>query len=177
MKILLHCCCAPCAGGCAELLLEQGHETVLYFANSNLASVGEYELRLESVKRLAELFRLELTAEPYDHAMYLKRVEKLEAEPEGGARCAKCFGYSLELSAAAAKRLRCDKFCTSLTVSPHKNSKLIGQIGGTFHGFIFYDFKKNNGFARSREIAEANNFYLQNFCGCEFSTRKICQTT
>ena len=48
-KLLLHCCCAPCAGGCVghpvlaerELLPE-----LLYFSNSNLDSAEEFERRL-----------------------------------------------------------------------------------------------------------------------------------
>ena len=34
------------------------------------------------------------------------------------------------------------------------------------------DFKKQNGFLKTMEIAKSNNFYRQQYCGCEFSIRK-----
>ena len=33
------------------------------------------------------------------------------------------------------------------------------------------DFKKQNGFKISREIAKKYNMYAQSYCGCEFSIR------
>lgn len=171
MSILLHCCCAPCAGGCVERLLERygrGNVT-LYFANSNLCDASEFEKRLDPVRRLAEMFGLPLEVDGYDHGEYLRRVAGLEGEKEGGRRCEKCFLLSLERSSLAAKRLGRAKFCTSLTVSPHKNSALLEKLGGAFDNFEFYDFKKKDGFLRGARIARENGFYRQKFCGCEFS--------
>ena len=62
-------------------------------------------------------------------------------------------------------------FATTLTVSPHKNSRLIFEVGGRYEHFEPWDFKKKDGFKRSRELAREYGFYLQNFCGCEFSVR------
>ena len=44
--LLLHCCCAPCAGGCIThpFLDEQALEVaVLYFSNSNIDAVRNVE--------------------------------------------------------------------------------------------------------------------------------------
>lgn len=62
-------------------------------------------------------------------------------------------------------------FATTLTVSPHKNSRLIFEVGSRFQGFEPWDFKKKDGFKRSLELSKQYCFYRQNFCGCEFSFR------
>ena len=62
-------------------------------------------------------------------------------------------------------------FTTSLTVSPHKNSHLIFEIGARWRHFENYDFKKRDGFKRSLELSRRFGFYRQSFCGCEFSVR------
>ena len=35
-KILLHCCCAPCAAPILEWLKENQYEVILYFYNPNI---------------------------------------------------------------------------------------------------------------------------------------------
>ena len=65
-------------------------------------------------------------------------------------------------------------FTTTLSVSPHKNSNQIfeqGQIIAKKYGlnFIEYNFKKQDGFKISRQIARENNMYAQTYCGCAMS--------
>ena len=60
-------------------------------------------------------------------------------------------------------------FTTTLTVSPHKDSRLIFSIGGRSPLFEPMDFKKKGGFLRSIQLSKEYGFYRQNFCGCEFS--------
>jgi len=62
-------------------------------------------------------------------------------------------------------------------VSPHKNSLQIFEEAKkvqneTGISFLEYNFKKQNGFLISRQIAKENNMYAQSYCGCEFSIRK-----
>ncbi len=166
--LLLHVCCAPCAGGCVDRLLkEEKRQVVLYYSNSNIDTKEEFEYRLASVRKLAELYGLELIVDEYDHTSWLNHISGSESEPERGARCPLCFGWSLKRAAEYAAS-RGMNFTTSLTVSPHKNSKMIFEVGRRFENFEEWDFKKRDGFKRSRDIAKANNFYLQNYCGCEF---------
>ena len=49
---------------------------------------------------------------------------------------------------------------------------MIFEVGSRWDHFEPHDFKKKNGFLRSRELARKYGFYLQNFCGCEFSRRE-----
>ena len=53
--ILLHTCCAPCAGGCVERLLEENRRVILYYSNDNMCDIGEFNRRLDSVKLLERL--------------------------------------------------------------------------------------------------------------------------
>lgn len=166
--LLLHICCAPCGGSCVERLLGEGRNLLLFYSNSNIATREEFERRLASVRRLAEIFEVELLIDPYDHAAWLTHVAGLEKEPERGARCSVCFGWSLQRAAEAAAA-RDMNFATTLTVSPHKSSKVIFEVEGAYAHFEKLDFKKKDGFKRSRELARQYGFYLQDFCGCEFS--------
>ncbi|MBO7147226.1 MAG: epoxyqueuosine reductase QueH [Lentisphaeria bacterium] len=173
-EILLHTCCAPCASSCVERLLTEKRKVSLYFSNSNICSEEEFEKRLHEVRKLAELHDLELIVDPYDHDRWLQwlknQLPDFAEYPEKGARCRFCFTYSLRQTAEEAAKRKIP-FCTSLTVSPHKNSKLLFEIGTELGNFECYDFKKKDGFKRSMTLARQYGFYCQNFCGCEFSIR------
>ena len=160
-KLLLHCCCAPCAGGCVghpvlaerELLPE-----LLYFSNSNLDSAEEFERRLACVRKLGEKFNISVAVDPYDHEAWKQAVAGLESAPEGGARCRKCFEFSLSRAAAAAER-NGFKFATSLTVSPRKSSSTIFAVASGLTGFVPLDFKKKNGYLNGTKLAKELGFY------------------
>ena len=169
-EILLHICCAPCGGGCVERLLGEGRKVRLFYSNGNIATLEEFDRRLDSVKLLARHFGVALEVDPYDHAAYLAAVAGLEDEPEHGRRCAKCFAFNLGRAARRAAELGVT-FATTLTVSPHKDSAMIFAAGGAYPNFEAIDFKKRDGFLRSNRIARELGFYRQNFCGCEFSLR------
>ena len=101
----------------------------------------------------------------------------MQKEPEKGKRCNKCFEYRLLKSAQKAKDLGIKTFTTTLSVSPHKVSRNVfeaGQNAAQQYGLTFLeqDFKKQNGFLKTMEIAKKNDFYRQQYCGCEFSIRK-----
>lgn len=170
-KLLLHVCCAPCACGCLEKIAER--EVVLFFSNSNIASEAEFEKRLENVRIFADRFSFPLIVDPYDHSAWMRSVSlvpEYKTAPERGARCAACFSFSLAQTAEMAQRKGMN-FATTLTVSPHKNSKLIFSIGEKYPHFESIDFKKNDGFLKSLRLSGELNLYRQNFCGCEYSVR------
>ena len=112
----------------------------------------------------------------YDPENYLEAVRGLEGEPEGGARCAVCFRMRLEEAARYAKDNGFDGFTTTLTVSPHKNYRVISEIGREVAeeaGIEYYpfDFKKKDGFLHSIRLSKAYGLYRQDYCGCGFSKR------
>ena len=70
--------------------------------------------------------------------------------PEGGERCFKCYALRLEETAKQAKKLGFDYFCTTLSISPLKNSQKINEIGFEIEKkygvkWLPSDFKKKEG--------------------------------
>ncbi len=168
-RILLHTCCAPCAVASAERLILDGYEVVLYFCNWNIYPEAEYLKRLEHARKLAKQMNLIVEEDLYDHAQWLAHIQGLENEPEKGARCRKCFELSLRRSSQMANRLDIPVFTTTLTLSPHKVSRMLFEIGSQFPHFVPFDFKKKGGFLRSIKLSEEFSLYRQTNCGCEFS--------
>lgn len=172
-SVLLHCCCAPCATSVTERVIKT-IKPVLYYYNPNIYPEAEYLKRLSELEKLARHFSLELISEPYDENEFLGAIAGFENEKEGGARCPVCFRVRLEKTAARAKRERLAAFCTTLTVSPHKNAAIVNAIGEEVAAarnilWIPSDFKKRNGYLRSCQMCRELDIYRQNYCGCRFS--------
>ena len=174
MNLLLHTCCAPCASHCVLALRELGHSVTLFFSNANLAPHDEYLKRLGSVRLLAERWGVPLLIDEPDHADWLCAVARgFEAEKERGVRCGRCFRYSLGRTQAAMSRGGFDGFTTTLTVSPHKHTPTLFEVGRALDAerFLAIDFKKGDGFKRSLRLTAELGLYRQSTCGCEFSAR------
>ena len=149
----------------------------LYFYNPNIYPKSEYARRLEDVKKFSENCGAALIIGDYSHECWDNYVSGLECEAEGHKRCEKCFMFRLQKTAYEAKLNSFDYFASTMSISPHKNYKLINEIGKRLeksHG-IFYlesDFKKKDGFKKSNEISKKFDFYRQNYCGCKYSIPK-----
>ncbi len=172
-RVLLHVCCGPCATHCIGVLQEQGIEVTLFFSNANIFPEEERLLRLENVKKLASILNLPLVIDEPPHSDWLKAVAGFESAPEGGERCRRCFGFNLARARDYAAANGFDAFTTSLTVSPHKKSAVIFEVGMSLDAehFLPVDFKKSNGFLHSIELTRKYGLYRQSYCGCEFSRR------
>jgi len=173
-KILVHCCCGPCATSSIKRLIDEGYEPVLCYGNSNIWPEEENNLRYENLLKVAQYFGgLQVIRQPYDHKRWLEFVKGLEKEPEGGARCLRCFEFNLRAAYEEAKRLGIDRFTTTLTVSRFKNSARIFSVGSKFDSFAPMDFKKKDGFAKSCQMAAELGLYRQQYCGCEFAPGEV----
>jgi len=151
----------------------------LFFSNCNLDTAAEYERRLAAARTLGAADGVAVVADAYDHAAWRAEVAAGHEEaPEKGARCARCFRYSLARTAAYAAAHGFDAFASSLTVSPHKVSSMVFAAGrdaaASVPGapaFLEADFKKRDGFLLSRRRSAELGLYRQDYCGCEFSRR------
>ncbi len=179
-KLLVHSCCAPCSSYVLEYLNKYFNITVLYY-NPNIYPFEEYEYRKNEQKRLISEMEFENPVSfidcDYDNNSFNKAVKGLEAEPEGGKRCEKCFELRLNKTAEVAKENGFDYFVTTLSISPLKNAETLNRIGkeaGEKYGvkYLLSDFKKNNGYKRSIELSREYSLYRQNFCGCVYSKQK-----
>lgn len=176
-KILLHCCCAPCSTASIERLLADSYEIVLFYSNSNIYPKEEFDKRLLYMQKLAEIYKLKLIVEGYDHESWSRAVKGLEDEPEKGRRCSACFAYNLATAEKKASELGIEEFTTTLTLSPHKISEMIFNAAKDMAGYVPYNFKKQDGFKRSLELSEKYGLYRQNYCGCEYSLRIQAKAT
>ena len=176
-SLLLHCCCAPCSTYVLEYLSNYFRITTFYY-NPNIFPEEEYQHRVAELKRFSAEFPtkypVQLLEGNYEPAKYYAAVKGLEHDPEGGARCLKCFELRLGESAKVAKELGMDYFTTTLTISPMKDAAVLNEIGekmaekfGVRH--LPSNFKKRNGFLRSTEICKIYGLYRQDFCGCVYS--------
>lgn len=176
-KLLLHSCCGPCSSACLERLIEQFDVTVLYY-NPGIEPTEEYYLRLENQKKIISSIpggeNISLIEGPYDPDSFHAFADSMADEPEGGKRCEACFRQRLSYTAQIADQMGFDYFTTTLTISPHKNAKLINEIGEALQEkavWLHSDFKKQNGFLRSIELSKEYGLYRQDYCGCVFSVR------
>jgi len=178
-RLLLHTCCAPCSSRCIEYLSNYFDITVLYY-NPNIYPYEEYEKRkkeqIKLINTLQTKNKLNFLDCDYDNELYNEKIKGLEQCKEGGNRCSICFNLRLEKTAILAKKNNYDYFCSTLTVSPHKNSKLINEIGETISNkynikWLYSDFKKNEGYKQSIELSKKYQLYRQDYCGCIYSIR------
>ena len=174
--LLLQSCCGPCSSYVLEYLTQYFDVTVLYY-NPNIQPEAEYEKRLFYQREVLKHIPAKLMECDYDGDAFEKVAAGYEAEPEGGAHCTRCFLLRLEETARRAAAHHFDFFCTTLTVSPHKDAERINRIGadlGKTYGvrWLPSDFKKRNGYLRSIQRAKEFGLYRQDWCGCEYSHQR-----
>ncbi len=179
-NLLLHICCAPDASIPVPDLLAEGWNVKGFFYGSNIHPFEEYKKRLEALKILINHTGIDCEILEYNPDEWLEKIRGLEDEPEGGRRCEKCFELQLEAGACCAKKsgLKIENFCTTLTISPHKNVNLINYLGekiSNLYNITWLNkiWRKNNGFLRSIRASKELGLYRQNYCGCIFSKRDL----
>lgn len=182
-RILLHSCCAPCSSHVITFLTKFFDITILYY-NPNISPIEEYEKRKEEqirlINEIEKINKIDIIDCDYDNDKYESLIKGYEDCPERGQRCTICFNLRLEKTAKMASELKYDYFCSTLTVSPYKNSKLINEIGeklGEKYNikWLYSDFKKEDGYKKSIELSHKYNLYRQNYCGCKYSIRSGMQ--
>ena len=163
--------------------LNRAFDIAVFYYNPNIAPAEEFEHRVAEQIRLAEALphegRIEVIRGEYDPQVFYDAVRGHEDDPEGGARCERCFRLRLSETAEAGRRAAGDDyFTTTLTISPLKDARLLNAIGlelGERFGVAWLpsDFKKKNGYKRSCELSEQYGLYRQDYCGCVFSGEGI----
>lgn len=177
-KVLLHCCCAPCSAPIIEWMQNNNISPVLFFYNPNIYPIGEYLKRKQEWSKYAQLKKLEFIEGDYNHNAWLNKISGFENQPERGLRCLLCFKMRLEATSLLASKLNIPTFTTTLAGSRWKSFKQIVEAGNfsasSIDGVQFWDkdWKKGGLTERRKALLLENNFYNQQYCGCEFSIRK-----
>ena len=173
------------AGDRAEAAGE-GLPTV-FFSNSNIFPLAEYELRRGELLRYAaqlghmatdgsqEPKGLMVIDDVYDHEAWRCAVRGLEDEPERGQRCLQCFRFRLERAARYAHEHGFNVLTTTLASSRWKDLGQVDAAGSyacsLFPGLRWWgrNWRKGGLQERRAAIIREQQFYNQTWCGCEFS--------
>ncbi|MDC1377224.1 epoxyqueuosine reductase QueH [Gammaproteobacteria bacterium] len=176
-NLLLHSCCAPCAGEIMEALAASNIKTTVYFYNPNIHPIEEYEIRKNENKRFCDKLGFECIDGDYDKDNWFERIKGLEDEPERGKRCTQCFDMRFERSALFAQENGFGVYATTLGISRWKDMEQINSSGlraaKRYEDVSYWDFnwRKQGGSSRMVEISKREEFYQQEYCGCVYSLR------
>lgn len=183
-RILLHACCAPCSGAIVECLLDSGITPTIYYSNSNIYPIEEYEHRRAECDRYAHQMGVEIVEDDYDHEAWRDAVRGLEEAPERGARCLECFRTRLLRAASYASEHGYSVLTTTLASSRWKRQEQTDEAGrwacetvSREHPdspVVWWDMNWRRGGLQERrsEIIKEMDFYNQLYCGCEFSQKQ-----
>lgn len=175
-SLLLHSCCGPCSTSVINELKDY-FELIVYYYNPNIFPEEEYLRRKEEQRLYLESLGIVYILGDYENDKYELAIKGLEMEPEGGSRCSVCFKLRLEKTAQIADELNMEYFTTTLTVSTHKNSRIINEIGLELANeykveYLVSDFKKNDGYGKSIRMSQELGMYRQDYCGCSYSKQE-----
>ena len=176
-NLLLHSCCAPCAGEIMEALAASNIKTTVYFYNPNIHPIEEYEIRKNENKRFCDKLGFECIDGDYDEDNWFERIKGLEDEPERGKRCTQCFDMRFERSALFAQENGFGVYATTLGISRWKDMEQINSSGlraaKRYEDVSYWDFnwRKQGGSSRMVEISKREEFYQHEYCGCVYSLR------
>lgn len=173
-RLLLHSCCGPCSSHVLSLLMKYFDVTVYYY-NPNIYPEAEFNHRAmvqaDLINKLNPNVKLLIEEAPYE--LFLQYVEKYKDLGEKSIRCYECYKFRMEHLQAKAIQYKFDYFTTTLSVSPHKNSEWINEIGESLSTsncqYLYSDFKKEDGYLDSIRLAKKYDLYRQAYCGCSFS--------
>ena len=175
-KLLMHSCCAPCAGEIMEAMVAAEIDTTIFFYNPNIHPIQEYELRKAENIRFAQKLGMDFVDADYDVDLWFEQTKNQENEPERGARCTTCFNLRFAVTAQYAQAHGFDLISSTLGISRWKDMKQINDCGyrsGAKYNIPYWDFnwRKQGGSSRMLELSKREAFYQQEYCGCVYSLR------
>jgi predicted adenine nucleotide alpha hydrolase (AANH) superfamily ATPase len=176
-KLLLHSCCAPCAGELMEAFVESGINYTIFFYNPNIHPEKEYLIRKEENIRFAQKHGVPFVDADYDTDNWFARAKGMENSPERGERCTMCFDMRFERTALYAVEHGFSVMTSSLGISRWKDMNQINGSGARavapYEGLVYWDYnwRKGGGSQRMIEISKREQFYQQEYCGCVYSLR------
>ena len=178
-SLLMQVCCAPCSTTVMHRI-KDNFDIDMYFYNPMIYPRMELEKRSDYVGVLAKRIGLDgkVIVPENDVRDFYEIAKKRKNTPEGGNACYDCYKLRLEETAKYAKDKGYDYFCTTLSISPYKNSKWINKIGEELEEkygvkYLYSDFKKRNGYQMSIELSKKYQLYRQSYCGCVFSYNEM----
>jgi predicted adenine nucleotide alpha hydrolase (AANH) superfamily ATPase len=173
------------------MIPSDGHSFSGFWFNPNIHPLEEHTLRLDSLKKLSDEWRLDiLPVDKYEPEKYFKMfditdIDSLPSSHSSGSsgwnsssslsapeRCRSCYKLRLEKTAKQARANGFEAFTTTLLISPYQDIEGINTIGKTLAEkynvqFYFRDFRPY--FREAMTLAKELGLYRQKYCGCIFS--------
>jgi len=178
-SLLLHICCGVCSVY-PLIYLRQFFDITIFFSNSNIYPYEEFEKRLDALNNYLSILnddRIHIIVDKYDNDYWLKQLNHLKDEPEGGKRCRQCYSVRMEESFRYAQKHKYDYCTTVMSISNRKNADWINEIGEELEKkypdvkYLYSDFKKGDGITKNEQMNKELNLYHQDYCGCIYSIR------
>lgn len=176
LRVVLLSCCAPCSAGAIQQMADGkidgvGDFIVLFF-NPNIFPESEYTKRMAEQIKYCTQRGVKYAVLEYNHDAWRNAVRGFENEPERGARCSLCFAYRFRRAVQFARENGYNAIASVLGVSRHKDQNQVDNAATSVCEDIQYlPIKWDEGLRV--QINRESDFYRQNYCGCEFSIRKI----
>ena len=166
-RFLLHACCGPCSLEPIRILRERGIEPVIFYSNSNIAPLEEYEHRRDTIRDWCKKHDIEFIEDDYNPCEWKKATEGLLSQKPH--RCRECYRIRFERAAKFAKDNGFAGLGTTLTISPYQytltiKEELIKACDKEDIGCFYEDYSANYRAAQKR--AKEEGLYRQNYCGC-----------
>ena len=187
MKLVLVSCCAPCSAGAIRQLhdgaIPDVDDFIVLFFNPNIFPAAEYQKRLAEQIKYCDALGVKHVELEYDHAAWRVAVSGMEDAPERGVRCSACFEFRFRRAVEFARENGYDAVASVLGVSRHKDQSQVDRAAlqvmppalagddATRPGVTYVPIKWDE--ALRVKIGRDSQFYRQNYCGCEFSIRKL----
>ena len=176
LRIVLLSCCAPCSAGAIKQLadgaIDNIDDFIVLFFNPNIFPESEYTKRMAEQIKYCESVGAKYAVLEYDHDAWRAAVRGFEDSPERGARCSLCFEYRFRRAAQFARENGYNAIASVLGVSRHKDQTQVDIAARVACDNVEYLPIKWDENLRV-QINRASDFYRQNYCGCEFSIRKV----
>ncbi|MBN2809239.1 MAG: epoxyqueuosine reductase QueH [Deltaproteobacteria bacterium] len=167
MKILLHCCCGPCAIYPVKQLRLQGHQLRGFYYN-HIHPYTEWRKRLDTLAAWAGAEDLPLIVdERYELVNFIKNATFREQQ-----RCVFCYHDRLEKAARIAHKGKFEAFTTTLLYSRFQQHDKIRELGlelGRRYGVRFHYEDFRPGWSEGIELSKEKEMYRQQYCGCIYS--------
>lgn len=172
-KLLLHICCAPCVVYIFRQLARD-YDITGFFYNPNIHPRSEYNFRGKELKKIARREDWPIIFSRYEKDKWDSLIIGFEREPEKGKRCDICFNMRLRKTFEYAVLNKFDIVATTLSISPHKITDQINRQGNLLAKefgleFLLENFKKKDGFNKTKKLSQSMGIKHQNYCGCIFS--------
>lgn len=177
LRVVLLSCCAPCSAGAIKQLRDGEipgvTDFIVLFFNPNIYPESEYTKRMNEQIKYCKTLGVKYAIGEYDHDAWRAAVRDMENAPERGPRCSACFAFRFAAARDWAQKNGYNAIASVLGVSRHKSQPQVDNAAMSVcdDNICYLPIRWDENLRI--EIGHKSDFYRQNYCGCEFSIRKV----